>query len=306
MVNLDIPVTFRRVAAAFDEAATRARTPCDESSGSDHSPENMADLRDLVESFMERDEKSTATETRNSTAEESDSEDGDGVDDFEDVMERLRGILCGGGDHGGERRRIATEVEAFAHEIAGETEASSSKRHLMAFLRNKGFDSGLCKSRWEKFGRNPSGKYEYVDVQADHNRYIVETNLVGEFQIARPTERYLALLAEVPRVFVGTSRELKLLVRIMCNEIRLSMKQVGIHVPPWRRNGFVQAKWFGHYKRTVNEAIKVKGSGCDCDRDLKPHIGFVKTGCREVFRREDGLNIGRLMIAFGGHGCDLQ
>ncbi|XP_010553458.1 PREDICTED: uncharacterized protein LOC104823541 [Tarenaya hassleriana] len=303
MVNLNIPGRFRRVAAAFDEAAARARTPCDEISGSDHSPENMADLRDLVESFMEIDGKPTA-------AEKLEENDSDHDDDFEDVKESLRGLLGGGLD--GERRRIAAEVVA-ASEIVGEKETSCSKRQLMDFLRNKGFDAGLCKSRWEKFGKNPSGKYEYVDVQidgSDRNRYIVEPNISGEFQIARPTERYLAMIAEVPRVFVGTPRELKLLVRIMCNEMRLSMKHVGVHVPPWRRNGYMQAKWFGHYKRTVNEVTRAKRCGCDS----KPRVGFEGLGepfafhgCREELRREDdGFKIGRLAIAFGGKGVDFQ
>ncbi|KAF3559327.1 hypothetical protein F2Q69_00013941 [Brassica cretica] len=109
---------------------------------------------------------------------------------------------------------------------------------------------GLCKSRSERFNNNDTaGKYEYVDVRCggDYNRYIVETNLAEEFEIARPTKRYTSIISQVPRVFVGTPEDLKKLVKIMCHEMRRSMKQVGIHVPPWRRKGYMQAKWFSFY-----------------------------------------------------------
>ncbi|KAL0700313.1 hypothetical protein Bca4012_056435 [Brassica carinata] len=102
---------------------------------------------------------------------------------------------------------------------------------------------GLCKSQWERFDNNPSGKYKYDDVNGgDKNRFIVETTLAREFDIARPTVGYISLLAQLPRVFVGTPEELKQLVRIMSFEIRRSMKRAKTHVPPWRRNGYMQAK----------------------------------------------------------------
>lgn len=168
---------------------------------------------------------------------------------------------------------------------------------------------GLCKSKWERFGKNTAGKYEYVDVnRGDKNRFIVETNLASEFEIAKPTTRYLSLLAQLPRVFVGTPEELKKLVRIMCFEIRRSMKRAEIHVPPWRRNAYMQAKWFGHYKRTSNEVVtRVKSCGCG------PRVGFeglVKTatfnGYKEVERKRQGLKVGQLTVAFTGSGVRLS
>lgn len=162
---------------------------------------------------------------------------------------------------------------------------------------------GLCKSRWERFGKNTAGKYEYVDIKGgDKNRFILETNLAGEFEIARPSTRYLSFLAQLPRVFVGTPEELKQLVKIMCSEIRRSMKQAEIHVPPWRRNGYMQAKWFGHYKRTSNEVV-TRVKNCDCG----PRVGFeesVKTTMFNGFKKEEkkrsGLKVGQLTVAFAG------
>ncbi|CAN8294096.1 unnamed protein product [Cochlearia groenlandica] len=284
---------FNRIAAMFDHAAARERTACNSSSGSDHYPEEETeDLWDLVESFINKEVEVLHEEVKDDKSDVDEKEEEE--EEEEDVKERLRRILEYHG--GGERRRIMDEVE-IASEFVEE------KRHLMAYLRNKGFDAGLCKSRWERFGKNTAGKYEYVDVNdVDKNRFIVETNLVGEFDIARPTKRYISILSKLPRVYVGPPEELKQVLRIMCYEIRRSMKQAGIHVPPWRRNGYMQAKWFGHYKRTSSEMVSYKVKGCDCG----PRVGFkefVKTSTFNGFDEERKLNslrVGRLMLAFNG------
>ncbi|CAH8391569.1 unnamed protein product [Eruca vesicaria subsp. sativa] len=298
---VQIPKRFNRFAAVFDVAAARARPPCDSSSGSDHFPEETLDLWDLIESFIDKEVKVLPDEVPPGE-ENDDKSDVDDDDAYEDVKERLREICE---DHGGngERRRIVDEVVNASHEFVGE------KRHLMAYLRNKGFDAGLCKSRWERFGNNTGGKYKYVDVNGeDNNRFIVETNLAGEFVIARPTARYISLLAQLPRVFVGTPEELKQLVRIMCFEIRRSMKRAGIQVPPWKRNGYMQAKWFGHYKRTSNEVV-TNVTSCGCG----PRFGFeesVKTArfnsSTEVeYWKRTGLKVGQLTVAFKGSEVGL-
>ncbi|XP_010493642.1 PREDICTED: uncharacterized protein LOC104770875 [Camelina sativa] len=291
---VEIVGRFMRTAASFDVAAARARLPCGSSSGSDHSPDDTADLWDMVESFIDR-------EVEEASSKEVPEEEDDKLDeDYEDVRERLREILE---NHGGEERQRIMDVAVNASRfVVGE------KRHFMGYLRGKGFDAGLCKSRWVKFGKNTAGKYEYVDVKGgDENRYIVETNLAGEFEIARPTTRYLSLLAHIPRVFVGTPEELKQLVRIMSFEISRSMKRAEIYVPPWRRNGYMQAKWFGHYKRTSNEVVS-KVKSCDCGL----RVGFeelVKTTAFNSFKewesKRSGLKVGQLTVAFNDSGLGL-
>ncbi|KFK40602.1 hypothetical protein AALP_AA2G016900 [Arabis alpina] len=282
---VEIQRRFKRIESAFNVAAARTRPPCDNSSGSDHSPEDTADLFDMVASFIEREEQ-IILPVKNGMEEEMDS---CSDNDLEDVKERLRKLLEG--LYGGEERMRIMAATEDAEKFVGDN--SSTKRQLMAFLRNKGFDAGLCKSRWERFGKNTAGKYEYVDVRCDggeHKRYIVETNLSGEFEIARPTKRYVSILNQVPRVFVGTPEELKQLVRIMCCEMRRSMKQVGIHVPPWRRNGYMQAKWFGFYKRISSNEM-VNRSSIDTT---------TFKGCKEEFWEAKGLNVmvGQLTVAF--------
>lgn len=69
----------------------------------------------------------------------------------------------------------------------------------------------------------------------------------------------------------------------------------------------MQAKWFGHYKRTSNEVV-TKVKSCDCG----PRVGFeelVKTkafqGLKEEETKRTGLKIGRLTVAFNGSGMGM-
>lgn len=167
---------------------------------------------------------------------------------------------------------------------------------------------GLCKSRWEKIGRCPTGDYEYVDVNSGGARYIVEVFIAEEFTIARPSGAYAALLKLLPPVFVGKPEELKQVVRLMCNATRKSMRSAGIHVPPWRRLAYMQNKWFASYKRTINEfptgrkeASKF-GGGLPVDERVAAGFVAVKRVssfyCRGDFAAEGVVRIGNLAAAF--------
>ncbi|KAI7999481.1 hypothetical protein LOK49_LG09G00126 [Camellia lanceoleosa] len=269
---------FKRVAEAFDEVA-RARL-C-ESSGSEYSPpETAVDLSDLVKSFMERE----------SGGGERENEEGDGENGFEresyccdsELKESLIGLL-GCDDDDELKRNIGVEIEE-AYRVVG---------------------NGLCKSKWEKVGRLPSGSYEYIDVKLAETRYIIEFCLAREFEIARATESYTSLLELFPLIFVGKVEELKQVVRLMCNAVKDSMKSMNMPVPPWRRHGYVQAKWFGSYRRTINEVPIKKGSDTDVGSAKKRSVGFVALPaishhCREGFGSRVGIKVGQLAMALNG------
>ncbi|XP_031279189.1 uncharacterized protein LOC116137647 [Pistacia vera] len=294
-----LPIRFRRVAAAFDEVA-RARL-C-ESSGSEHSPESSTtDLSDLVKSFLERDGVGGGYEEED---ERDQAETGNFWCDSEKI-ETLEGIF--GDKNDCEKQRILAETE-FACRLAGDWSSESFKRRLMTHLRDRGFDAGLCKSRWEKTGRYPAGSYEYVDVNINgaSSRYIVEVNLAAEFEIARPTDGYMSLLGVFPPIFVGKPEELKQIVRLMSAAVKESMKSVDMHVPPWRRNGYLQSKWFGSYKRTTKAVSVTKKSKPDEAFNVTTNrsIGFEALQVRSYFCRDHdfarrvGLKAGQLTAAF--------
>ncbi|GFQ01686.1 hypothetical protein PHJA_002312500 [Phtheirospermum japonicum] len=280
---MTIPVRFRRVAAAFDKFSRISDGSEDASS---------ADLSDLVNSFLEREIR----EQRNGDDRDEDRSN-NLLDDDDDDREmesnsesrELLNILFGG-ENDAVRRRIHSEVEKACREINGRSKTSSPdfKRRLVSRLRSRGFDAGLCKSKCEKKDRRPFGDYEYVEVNAAGDRYIIEVYLAGEFTIARPTGGYAALLENFPPIFVGKPDELRQVVRLMCSAIRNSMKSVGIIVPPWRRLGYMQSKWFGSYKRTTNETVSRKGLDVGVDSSGNRRIEFVPVKgisfyCRDEF-----------------------
>lgn len=136
------------------------------------------------------------------------------------------------------------------------------------------FFSGLCKSRWEKSGGKQAGEYEYIDVNDGETRYIVEVFLAGEFEIARPTDQYVSFLQLLPPIFVCKPDELKQIVRLISTAMKQSMKSMDMHVPPWRRNVYMQAKWFSSYKRTINAVSAKKVSDSGMGFPGKQLIGF--------------------------------
>ncbi|KAL3519389.1 hypothetical protein ACH5RR_017538 [Cinchona calisaya] len=310
-----IPVRFKRVAAVFDEEA-RARLY--ESSGSEHnSAETLTDLSYLVNSFLENDHHGRVDDQENDHAAdkvESSSERNCSDSEIKDSLKRLFDFQV---DE--VKRNILVGVENALRELGNNSIVDSSsvdfKRRLMARLRERGFDAGLCKSKWEKVGHCPSGDYEYIDVYASGTRYFIEVSLAKEFTIARPTECYAALLNIFPQIFVGKQDDLKQVNRLMCNAIKKSMKKMDIHVPPWRRSSYMQAKWFSSYKRTFNEASKILQQQQPFDHSdveeeeklrmrRKISIGFVPLPpisfpCREDFSTKlvGGFRVGNLAAA---------
>ncbi|KAK2997514.1 hypothetical protein RJ639_025603, partial [Escallonia herrerae] len=129
-----VPVRFKRVAQAFDQVAARVRI-C-ESSGSEHSPaESMADLSDLVKSFLERDVQGGGDgEKRENERDDCESCSGDS-----EARDMLRNILSGhdNDDYWG---RIHAEAEK-ACRVMGNRSSPDFKRRLMARLRERGFDA---------------------------------------------------------------------------------------------------------------------------------------------------------------------
>ncbi|KAI3983762.1 hypothetical protein MKX01_001166 [Papaver californicum] len=247
------PGRFKRVAEAFNEGAKAARI-CAESSGSEHSAVDTSpdDLSDLVDSFLERryddgevDSKEEHEKVVKAKKKKRSNDDLDGFMDDSETKHMLKTLCLGFGDDSKVIRKIRHETEvAFKDDGLSSAAEDGFKRQLMTRLRQSGFDAGLCKSRWEKTGRFPAGTFEYVDVTVSGIRYIVEVFLAGEFTIARPTNRYTSLLDAFPQVFVGKPDQLKQVVRIMCGASKQSLKKNDMHIPPWRSNGYMQAKWY--------------------------------------------------------------
>ncbi|OIT03146.1 PREDICTED: uncharacterized protein LOC109225285 [Nicotiana attenuata] len=300
---------FKRVAAAFDDVA-KARF-C-ESSGSEHSSvESVTDLYGLVNSFIERGNGFRGGRNEEEIINDDNEKEENGLsnnyfDDLE-IKEKLRKLL-GYEESDYVKRNIYSVVENAWLEI-GDRSTAEFKRRLMIRLRDRGFDAGLCKSKWERNGQLPSGNYEYIDINMNENRYIIEVYLAREFEIARPTPYYTSLLEIFPSIFVGKVEELKQVVKLMSRATKKSMKKMDIHVPPWRQLSYMQAKWFGSYKRTINELL-LDDDNKNLDFSYKclakkRAVGFVSMPtisfyCRENFGSNNGIKVGNLAAALNG------
>ncbi|KAK4360069.1 hypothetical protein RND71_022298 [Anisodus tanguticus] len=300
---------FKRVAAAFDNVA-KARI-C-ESSGSEYSPASLTDLSGLVNSFLERGEDEEEEEISISNEKLEEINCGNVVtsycfDELE-IKENLRNLLNCDENCGDDLKRDIIGV--VENVLLDENDRSSPefKRRLMTRLHERGLDAGLCKSKWEKTSNSTSGSYEYIDIIVAGNRYIIEVLLAGEFEIARATPCYASLLEIFPQVFVGKVEELKQVVKIMSRAMKKSMKKMDIYVPPWRRLAYMQAKWFGSYKRTTNEfKLKENYQKSTFDSSSKKRaVGFepmqaISFYCREnIISSNSGIKMGNLAAALNG------
>ncbi|KAG9446014.1 hypothetical protein H6P81_012142 [Aristolochia fimbriata] len=202
-----------------------------------------------------------------------------------EAVEMIEGLVDpGSGDR--YRRRLWKEAERAAEALSslrGEKEVF--RRAVMGFLRDSGHNAGVCKTRWESSGGLTGGNYEFIDVVVARRggasvRYLVELDFAAEFEIARPTEEFSRLARALPRVFVGRSEELRQIVRVVSDAARRSLKKRGMHLPPWRKNRYLQAKWLGPYRRTVNPvAPGSRSNASDMDRQTAPP---ASVRCRSV------------------------
>ncbi|XP_019196298.1 PREDICTED: uncharacterized protein LOC109190279 [Ipomoea nil] len=141
-----------------------------------------------------------------------------------------------------------------AEEIKMETK--ELRKWMVSRLRMDGYDASLCKTYGVKTSAHSSsafkftGDYEYIDVMMKNNesegeqlRVIVETDLRSQFEVARPTEAYKELSSFLPCIFVGTEHRLHTIISLLCEAAKQSLKESGLHVPPWRKATYMQSKW---------------------------------------------------------------
>ncbi|KAL6210996.1 hypothetical protein ACLB2K_016225 [Fragaria x ananassa] len=250
------------------------------SSGSDHSAADddfSPCLSELVYSFLEEEESSSLESRSPHNDEDYDSDRVDSVSDRSGAVECILRSSAANADSYAKvlLADVAEAVEAFAC-------LSARQRSVTSFLRGKGHNAAICKTKWSSAGGITAGHYEFIDVVANPSatwqhqikRYFVDVDFAAEFEIARPSSQYMRLTQTLLRHFVGSSDELKKIVRVMCDAAKKSLRSRELSVPPWRKNRYMQNKWFGPYKRTVNplpenpltrtSPLFPQGSGAKC------------------------------------------
>lgn len=251
--------------ASFGRRIKRVTDPLDDrvkarlvSSGSEHSAAAVEEddspcLSVLVHSFLEDDHDASEQTGHNSDSNRADS-NFDVTDSLEIIIkstslnntDSYRNLLLA-------HVLKATEMLSFF-----KTDKAIFRRKIMAYLRGVGHNAAICKTKWSSSGGLTAGTYEFIDVVQSasptwKNRYFIDLDFASEFEIARPTGEYSSLLQYLPGVFVGKNEELKTIVKVMSDSAKRSLKSKELSLPPWRKNRYMQNKWFGPYRRTTNQ-----------------------------------------------------
>ncbi|GLJ33329.1 hypothetical protein SUGI_0670490 [Cryptomeria japonica] len=272
----------------------RTATDNFDSSGSFHEPSSVC-LAEMVHDFMENEEKNPECGRARCNCSNGHCNVGGNADSEDDpksaigsgaVSEILKGLVqC---SSAWERNLLADAskcLEAASQEaksICKDKEECANgclRRTVMNRLRSMAYNAAVCKSKWDTACGCPTGEYEYIDVIHEgvgkSERLIVDIDFRSQFEIARSTSHYDAVLHILPVIFVGKADRLQQITCIVCDAAKQSLKKKGLHIPPWRKAEYMRAKWLSPYKRTTNEvshnsfsdvnremtSIAVKGSG---------------------------------------------
>ncbi|KDP20978.1 hypothetical protein JCGZ_21449 [Jatropha curcas] len=152
-------------------------------------------------------------------------------------------------------------------------------------LRNAGYNSAICKSKWRSSPDIPSGEHTFLDVIDNSSskkgevRVIIELNFRAEFEMAKASEEYNKLVRRLPEVFVGKVERLNNVIKIICLAAKKCMKEKKMHLGPWRKQRYMQAKWLSSCeRRTSMPAISMGYSG----RVPKPKASMLTVDLLEM------------------------
>ncbi|GAB4848270.1 hypothetical protein Ancab_002937 [Ancistrocladus abbreviatus] len=126
------------------------------------------------------------------------------------------------------------------------------KMWLVTRLVRDGYYASLCQTSWLSQPGCASGSYEYVEIIMENDetngheavRLIADLDFKSQFEVARPTASYLELSNTVPSIFVGNEKKLRRVITILCSAAEESLRERGLHIPPWRTAAYMQSKWF--------------------------------------------------------------
>ncbi|KAI4333952.1 hypothetical protein L6164_018700 [Bauhinia variegata] len=125
------------------------------------------------------------------------------------------------------------------------------RREICNRLLNLGHNCAIFKSKWRSSSEIPSGEHTYLEVTDKSNvkkgevKVVIELNFRGEFEMARANEEYNKLMSRLPEVYVGKTERLRVLIKILCSAAKKCMTEKKMHLGPWRKRKYMQAKWLG-------------------------------------------------------------
>nr|XP_043639473.1 uncharacterized protein LOC122610560 [Erigeron canadensis] len=123
-------------------------------------------------------------------------------------------------------------------------------------LKMDNYEASLCETSWISTSGQPTGVYEYIDVMMNDKdqslrRLIVDMDFKSQFILARQTQVYSDLINALPSIFVGTEEKLNSIICLICKAAKQCLQEKGLHIPPWRKAGYMQSKWLSHNCKKV-------------------------------------------------------
>ena len=74
----------------------------------------------------------------------------------------------------------------------------------------------------------------------------------SQFELARPTASYKEMINKLPMISVGAEEKLNRIIPLLCSAAKSSLKENGLHVPPWRKPAYVRSKWLSKAYKKVS------------------------------------------------------
>ncbi|KAL1200074.1 hypothetical protein V5N11_030299 [Cardamine amara subsp. amara] len=237
-------------------------------------------LAKMVQSYMEENNEKQTRNGRNhrcncfngnndSSDDESDLLDGF-ADSFNDAYDYFKNLIpCASVTE----KNLLAETSKIVEKNKSVKRKDDLKKIVVDGLLSLGYDSSICKSKWDKNKTRsiPAGEYEYIDVIVNGERFIIDVDFRSEFEIARQTSAYKALLQSLPLIFVGKSDRIRQIVSMVSEAAKQSLKKKGMYFPPWRKADYMRAKWLSSCTRNsamedrpVSSAAAVAKSELDC------------------------------------------
>ncbi|GER24883.1 hypothetical protein STAS_00426 [Striga asiatica] len=181
-----------------------------------------------------------------------------------------------------ERNLLADTAKIVDKNKIGKRKDEFCRKIVADGLIALGYKASICRSKWEKTPSFLAGEYEYVDAKVECERLIIDIDFRSEFEIARPTKAYRQVLQTLPNIFVGKAERLEKIVSVVSEAAKQSLKKRGMPVPPWRKAGYVKAKWLSPFTRSSSSHDNEK---IDDDGDFV----FVFSNSNSPCEGDDGV-----------------
>ncbi|GMI69334.1 hypothetical protein like AT3G22970 [Hibiscus trionum] len=264
------PSVLRNTAAEKVDAIAADELPFSKECAAEFEPSSVC-LAKMVQNFIEENNEKHQSGVvrcsrnrpnwfhRNCNESSEDETDGFGFSDSSltssaEASEILKSLVpCGSVN---ERNLLAHTAKIMEKNKISKRKDDFCRKIVTDGLLALGYDSSICKSRWEKSPSFPAGEYEYIDVIIDGERLLIDIDFRSEFEIARSTKTYKSILQMLPFIFVGKADRLQRIIAIVSEAAKQSLKKKGMHVPPWRKAEYVSAKWLSPCNRATIVILK--------------------------------------------------